>query len=249
MTRYYYDLHIHSCLSPCADNDSTPNSIAGIAALSGLGLVALTDHNTCKNCPAFFEACERYGVIPIAGMELTTSEDIHVVFLFERLDDALRFDAEVGKARTLIKNRPEIFGDQPITDSEDNVLGYEEYLLSNATSISIEDAPALASSFGGVAYPAHIDRDSNGIIAILGTFPKTPHFTAFEIRDPTSLGDYSARYGLHGKKVVVSSDAHALECIRDAEFFVELDAPPTDPDEVRRQFINYLRSCDEGVIT
>lgn len=247
--RYYYDLHLHSCLSPCADDESTPNSIAGIAALSGLNIIALTDHNTCKNCKAFFEACERYGVIPVAGMELTTSEDIHVVCLFERLEDAIRFDSEVSLARTLIRNKPTIFGEQPIMDSEDNVLGYEEYLLSNATRISIEDAPSLVSKFGGVAYPAHIDRESNGMIAILGTFPATPYFTAYELRDSANLSDYSERYALGGKRAIVSSDAHSLECIRDAECFVELDASPENPDEVRRKLIDYLRSCDEGAIT
>ena len=85
MKRYYYDLHIHSCLSPCADDENTPNNVAGIASLSGLNIIALTDHNSTANCPAFFAACERFGITPIAGMELTTSEDIHVVCLFEEL--------------------------------------------------------------------------------------------------------------------------------------------------------------------
>ena len=97
MNRYYYDFHIHSCLSPCADNDMTPGNIAGMAALAGLQIVALTDHNSCRNCPAFFAAAKKYGIIPIAGMELTTAEDIHVVCLFERLDDALRFNDEVDR--------------------------------------------------------------------------------------------------------------------------------------------------------
>ena len=80
--RYTYDLHNHSCLSPCADIDNTPNNIAGMAYLSGIKIVALTDHNSVKNCPAFFEAAAKYGIIPISGLELTTSEDIHLVCLF-----------------------------------------------------------------------------------------------------------------------------------------------------------------------
>ena len=70
MSKYYYDLHIHSCLSPCADDDMTPNNICGMAMLQGLNIVALTDHNSAKNCPAFFEACKKYGLIAIAGMEI-----------------------------------------------------------------------------------------------------------------------------------------------------------------------------------
>ena len=106
MNKYYYDLHIHSCLSPCGDNDMTPNNIAGMAALKGLNLLALTDHNTAKNCPAFFEACRRQGIVPIAGMELTTAEDIHIVCLFETLEAALAFDAFVDGKRVKIKTAP-----------------------------------------------------------------------------------------------------------------------------------------------
>ena len=59
-----YDLHLHSCLSPCADDDMTPYNIAGMAMLLGLQLLALTDHNSAKNCPAFFSACREYGSFP-----------------------------------------------------------------------------------------------------------------------------------------------------------------------------------------
>ena len=174
MNRYYYDMHIHSCLSPCADDDNTPNNIAGMASLCGLNIVALTDHNSCKNCPAFFEACRRYGIIPIAGMELTTAEDIHVICLFEELENAMAFDEMLQKHRLLIKNRTDIFGNQFILDGEDNIIGEEEHFLSNATDISVENVPDLVSPYGGICYPAHIDRQANGIISVLGTFPSTP---------------------------------------------------------------------------
>ena len=99
MSKFYYDLHIHSCLSPCGDNDSTPDSIAGMGELNELNLMAITDHNSLKNAPAFFKAAERHGIIPVAGMELTTAEDIHIVCLFEFLSDALSFDSELEKRK------------------------------------------------------------------------------------------------------------------------------------------------------
>ena len=151
MAKYYYDLHTHSCLSPCGDDDNTPNNIAGMAVLSELDIVALTDHNSSKNCPAFFTAAEKYGIIPIAGMELTTAEDIHVVCLFENLLDALEFDTFIEKNRFLIKNKPEFFGEQLILDGDDNVIGKEENLLTNATYISIEDVKSVVEKFKGVA--------------------------------------------------------------------------------------------------
>ena len=241
MKSYYYDLHMHSCLSPCADDDNTPANIAGMATLAGLEIVALTDHNTTANCPAFFEAAKKLGLIPIAGMELTTSEDIHVVCLFEELSDAMSFGSEVARHRILIKNRPDIFGSQLIVDADDNVIGEEEYLLSNATDISIEDVRPLCESFGGIAYPAHIDRDANGIISVLGTIPEDLDFTVYEIHHPENVRAYTERYGLENKTVVVCSDAHYLTDIRDKECFFDIDDEPYSSARVRSQLFKMLR--------
>ncbi len=241
MNRYFYDLHVHSCLSPCADNDNTPNNIAGMATLCGLNIVALTDHNSCKNCPAFFEACRRYGLIPVAGAELTTSEDIHVICLFEELEDAMAFDGELQKHRMLIKNRTDIFGDQLILDGEDNVIATEENFLSNATDISVEDAPKFVERFNGICYPAHIDRQANGIISVLGTFPDTPYFSNVEINRKEKVGEYVSKYHLEDKRVIVSSDAHYLTDLRDKENWFELDDEPYSAALVRKKLFELLR--------
>ena len=240
--RFYYDLHTHSCLSPCGDADNTPNNILGMAALSELDIVALTDHNTSKNCPAFFAAAQNYGIIPIAGMELTTSEDIHVVCLFEFLSDALCFDEYVSKNRFLIKNRPEFFGEQIILDKDDNKIGEEENLLTAASYISIDDVYEKVKEFGGVAYPAHIDRDSNSICAVLGTIPKDTAFTRFELHDIEKADEFSRAYGIDKKKFIVSTDAHYLTQIKDKENFFELECDKESPDEVRRKLFELLRS-------
>ncbi|MBR2343175.1 MAG: PHP domain-containing protein [Clostridia bacterium] len=248
MRRLYYDLHIHSALSPCADDDNTPNNILGMASLAGIDILALTDHNTAKNCPAFFAAAEKFGITAIAGMELTTSEDIHVVCLFEHLEDALRFDGELDAYRTRVANRPEIFGRQLIMDEEDEITGELPDLLSFATAISIEDVGRIVGSFGGVCYPAHIDRESNGIIATLGTFPKSIGFTMAELHDGSRIGEYAERYGLTDLRFIVSSDAHYLTDIRDKEHFFELPASAVTPDEIRRELFILLRRDNEGTI-
>lgn len=238
--KYTYDLHNHSCLSPCADNDNTPNNIAGMAYLSGIKIVALTDHNTAKNCPAFFEAAKRYGIIPIAGVELTTAEDIHLVCLFEKLESALDFDAYLQNRRVLIKNRTDIFGEQLILDAEDEIIGIDEYLLPNATTVSLDEAPGIVREFGGICYPAHIDRDANGIIAILGTLPPTPVFSCIEMRDGNKISEYKEKLQLDGKLLIVSSDSHYLTDINESNNFFELDADPDSPDEVRRELFKLL---------
>ena len=242
MSRYYYDLHIHSCLSPCADNDMTPCNIAGMAAIKGLGIVALTDHNSTKNCRAFFAAAKRHGIVPIAGMELTTAEDVHIVCLFPTLEAAEKFDDEYRSFRILYKNRKDIFGDQLILDEEDNVIGEEEHLLLNASTLSIEEAGLLARKYGAAVFPAHIDRDENGIIAALGCVPETPHFHAVEFRDRESIGEYSEKYGLSDKLILTDSDAHYLWDISEAENYIELEDEPYSSDLVRRK----LREARSG---
>ena len=210
--------------------------------LSGIKIAALTDHNTAKNCPAFFTAAKKYGIIPIAGIELTTAEDIHLVCLFKSLGSAMEFDVFLQKRRILIKNRPDIFGEQLILDGDDTVIGKEENLLSNATTITLDEAPEIVKAFGGVCYPAHIDRDANGIIAILGALPPTPHFDCVEIRDGDRIAEYKEKYGLSDKLVIVSSDAHYLTDINDSNNFFELDADENDADEVTRELFKLLKS-------
>ncbi len=247
MMKYSYDLHNHSCLSPCADNDNTPNNIAGMAYLSGIKIVALTDHNSAKNCPAFFDAAKKYGIIPVAGMELTTSEDIHLVCLFEELESALNFDSYLQSRRMLFKNRKDIFGEQLILDADDNVIGEDEHLLSNATTVTLDEAPDLIKKFGGLCYPAHIDRDANGIIAVLGTLPPTPSFDCVEMRSEENIAQYTEKYGLNGKTIVISSDAHYLTDINETNHFFELAADPNDPRAVRRELFKLLNKDERNI--
>lgn len=241
MNRYYYDLHIHSCLSPCADNDSTPNNIAGMGTLNGLNIMALTDHNSCKNCPAFFAAAKRSGIIPVAGMELTTAEDIHLICLFENLDDAMRFDALVSERLIKIKNRTDIFGEQLIMDENDRTIKAEEYLLSNATTITIEESKPLVESFGGVCFPAHIDRQANGILSILGMFPPSPVFGCVEFNDAENVKTYTEKCSLGDKKIIVSSDAHYIWDIKEKKEFFELEDHPYSSAFVRGKLFDLLR--------
>ena len=242
MNSYYYDLHIHSCLSPCSDDDMTPNNIAGMAALKGLQIVALTDHNSCQNCPAFFEACKRQGIIAIAGMELSTAEDIHLVCLFEELEQAMSFDAVVNEHLLDIKNRPEIFGNQLILDGEDEQVGSEEKLLISPTDLLIADAIELAKKYGAHVHPAHIDRESNGIIAILGDVPLEYDFDCLEFNDAGNIASITERYPHLAKaKRIVSSDAHHLWDISEADNFVRIDDEPYGSALVRTKLFEYLK--------
>lgn len=241
MNRFYYDLHIHSCLSPCGDDSSTPDSIAGMGELNGLSIIALTDHNSAKNCPAFLKAAKRHGITAVCGMELTTSEDIHAVCLFESLEGALDFDTEINRLRIPYVNQPEIFGNQLIVDDEDNVLATEGNLLINAVMLSLDDAPAFVGKYGGVCYPAHIDRTSNSVSSVLGAFPDYLGFNFAELHDGSKKEEYSKFSGLSTDNLLVSSDAHYLWDISEKSSFLMLDAEENDDEAIIKSLFKKLR--------
>lgn len=220
----------------------TPNNIAGVCALAGLQIAALTDHNSVKNCPAFYKAAKKQGIIPVAGMELTTAEEIHAVCLFERLEDAMAFGEEVELHRVRIPNRVDIFGDQLILDEEDAPVGIEHDLLTNATELSLEEVFPLVGRYNGLCYPAHIDREANGILSILGTMPESPPFRCVELRDMENREGLQALHpALKDKLFVCGSDAHYLWDIRDAEAYFDLEDEPYSGDLVRHQLFLHLK--------
>lgn len=219
----YYDLHLHSCLSPCGDKDMTPNNIVNMAAILGLDIIALTDHNSCKNCKAAIEVGKTAGITVVPGMELCTSEEIHVVCLFPDLDSSTAFDKYVNTRCMAIKNREDIYGEQLIMDSNDKIIGKEDNLLILASDISVSQVHRVVDGFGGVCYPAHIDRDSYSILSSLGGIPPECNFTAVEI---TAKGNVEKLKKQHpficDIPLIKSSDAHYLENIHEPQAFLEL---------------------------
>lgn len=223
MERYKYDFHMHSCLSPCGDNDMTPNNLVGMAKLMGFDMIALTDHNSCKNTPAAVKIGEAMGITVVPGMELCTSEEAHVVCLFPNVERALEFDGYVSERIPDIKNKPEIFGEQLIMDEDDNVIGHEDRLLITSSFIGVNDVKRAAESFGGTAFPAHVNRDSYSVVASLGVIPPECGFTAAEITSDCDFEAFSAMHPeLEGLKILTDSDTHYLENFHDPGPWVEL---------------------------
>ncbi|MDF2537537.1 MAG: putative metal-dependent phosphoesterase family [Herbinix sp.] len=216
-----YDLHIHSCLSPCGDEDMTPANIVGMAALKNLEVIAVTDHNSCKNCPAVLTLAEEQGIVAIPGMELCTAEEVHVLCLFESLDDALRFDGFVAEKLLKILNREEIFGKQEIVDAEDRRIGIESYLLVNATEISFDHLDLLMQEYHGIYIPAHIDKTSNGLISNLGFIPPESKFRCVEVKNSEKAVELKEKHPyLSQCNIITNSDAHTLGLIHEPEHFL-----------------------------
>lgn len=219
MIPLFYDLHIHSCLSPCGDDDMTPANLVGMAAVKGLEVIALTDHNSCRNCPAAMYHGKKYGVTVIPGMELTTAEEVHVICLFADLDAALAFDSYVYARLMPVPNREDIFGKQQIMNQNDEVAETVEYLLINAVSISFDDVFPLVESFGGIAYPAHVDKSSTSVISNLGFIPPDSTFTCAEFHDFKNLHRLRKEHPyLETCSVICCSDAHYLQDIHEPDY-------------------------------
>ena len=204
--RIKYDLHIHSALSPCADDNMTPSNIVGFAKLQGLDAVAIADHNAIANVKVAMDVGNAFDVVVVPAMELQTAEDIHILCLFESLEDLQSFYNCIDFAD--IQNRAEIFGEQLILDEDDNVLGQEQRMLLVASGVSVEEVVSLAKQHNGIAVAAHIDREENGMVAILGTV--TEDFSVVEI---SATATKQIQCYTTGRKVITNSDAHTLEDI------------------------------------
>ncbi len=222
--KYYYDLHIHSCLSPCGDDEMTPYNLVNMAKIFGYDIIALTDHNSCANCESAIKVGQSIGITVVPGMEICTSEEIHAVCLFPTVEQAMSFSDYVKTTMPPIKNKEKIFGNQFIMDTEDNIVGVEEILLTTASSISIDSLPETVDSYGGVCFPAHINRSSYSIISALGDFSEDLNVNCFELTPDADETFYLENYpATNGKLILRSSDAHYLENMREPMFSVELE--------------------------
>ncbi len=210
------DLHIHSCVSPCASLEMSPAAIAEKAKEKGLDLVALTDHNTALNCPAFKVNCAQQGLWSLYGMEVTSSEEAHLVCLFEDVETALEFSEFVYKYMPDVENKPEVFGDQVYVDENEEILGEVEKYLGNASGLSIDDVREEVFFRNGLFIPAHVDKPVFSIVSQLGFLPDAD-YTAIEVFNPVNAKDY-AKY-----PVISDSDAHYLDDVAKKQLYIDVE--------------------------
>ncbi|MEA4969555.1 MAG: PHP domain-containing protein [Candidatus Pelethousia sp.] len=205
------DLHIHSCLSPCADNDMTPWNIVGMAKLKGLDAIAICDHNCGLNLPAALKAGREYGVCVVPGLEVASREDIHLLCYFPLLEQALEMGRLVASGQVAIQNKPALFGEQRLVDEDDEHAGQVERLLLTACAMSVQEVDQAARGLGGVMVPAHINKGANSLLPTLGFMPDEPAMPTVEIY---KLRPHSAL----GRLCLTSSDAHQLGDISEEGF-------------------------------
>jgi PHP family Zn ribbon phosphoesterase len=221
------DLHNHSCLSPCGSLDMSPRYILEIAAAKNIQVMALTDHNSSLNCPAFAKLCPRFGIIPIFGMEATTSEEIHALCLFTSLEASLAFSEYAYSILTPFLNNSEKTGDQVYVDEEDNIDGEVEYYLVNPLDLSIDHIGAKAAEYGGIVIPAHVDRSAFSMISQLGVVVDGPWAALECVRIPPAINGLPL--DTKGYPLTTSSDAHYPEHVARRPFELDISREELQP--------------------
>jgi len=216
---YKADLHIHSCLSPCASLDMSPRAIVARAKEVGLNCLALTDHNSAGNCAAMGRLCEREGILFFPGLEVTTSEEAHIVCLFDEVDAAMELGRMVYEAMPKFANIPEKTGDQVLVNEEDEVEGFEEQYLGIATSFNVDDLRERVAGLGGLFIAAHVDKPCFSVVSQLGFL--SGEFSAVEVSRGGVMRGGTEKL-TEGYAVVTASDSHYVHTIGSA--FVEFEA-------------------------
>ncbi len=202
----------------------TPANIVGMAALKGLDVIALTDHNSSKNAPAFHHFAKEYGILALTGMELCTLEEVHVVCLFPTLNQTMEFDRYMEKRMMPFPNKEELFGNQLICDLEDHYCGKVENLLINRTDVSFDGLWDLIRTYGGVMFPAHVDKSSNSLLSNLGFIPPDSKFQVFEIKEKENLSSIKKLHPYLNHCLALSnSDAHRLGDIKEPDDVLEVE--------------------------
>jgi PHP family Zn ribbon phosphoesterase len=232
MQTYHADLHVHTCLSPCADLEMAPHAILDTAVERGLDIVGICDHNAAANVPAAVRAAKSRPVTVIPGLEITTREEVHLLGLFETVEAALDMETFV-QDHLEGENDPEVFGPQVVVDEEGEPVELCPHLLIGATDLSVEEVVEAIHGRGGCAIAAHVDRERFSLLGQLGFIPPKLDLDGLEHSPLTSQADARERFGDNGRwEVVCDSDAHRLSEIGTGSTVLTLGAPTAS--EIRR---------------
>jgi hypothetical protein len=212
------DVHLHSCLSPCGDLSMSPRALVEAAANAGLSLIALTDHNTARNAPAFAAACSERGIVPLFGAEATSSEEAHVLGLFGKLDSGYEFGERLYATLPEFTVDPARYGDQVVVDKDEMVVEELPKGLISASTYSLHELGELIHELGGLFIPAHIDRAAFSVWSQLGFLPPDSY-------DAVEIYSSVDRISHDGHTAICNSDAHFPADIARRHFSFEADEP------------------------
>ena len=222
--RFIADLHIHTCLSPCAELDMTPLRIIDAAVKKGLDLIAISDHNSAENTEIAMKIAQEKGIKVLPAMEVTSYKGAHVLAIFDSIEEVM------GMQKIVYKNLPGGINDeklsshQVVVNEKDEVIGFNKRILFGAIGLSLKAIVDTIHSFGGIAVASHIDKEIFSVISQFGFISDDIAFDALEISYNTKRQRAEAVFGEYSSiPWITSSDAHHLNDIgrRTTSFFLE----------------------------
>lgn len=206
------DLHIHSILSPCASLDMSPVNIVQKALEQKLDIIAITDHNSTRQCSIVMQEGNKKGLMVYPGVEITTREEIHCLALFATLTDIDKFQYYLDEYLPDVKNNTDIFGYQVVVDENEQITYEEERLLISALNLSIDKVEGLVHECNGIFIPAHTNKLKDSVISQLGFIPLTLKADAFEITKMTDRNTFISANRLPDNTTIIrNSDAHMID--------------------------------------
>lgn len=219
------ELHVHTVLSPCADVEMIPPFIIETANELGINLLAITDHNASANIEAVQQAAKGTGITILPGMELQTREEVHLLALFDTIDQVNAFQKIVDEYLPDQLNDHDHFGEQFVVDSTGDFIRREERLLINSTRIELNQAVKYIHDLNGLAIPAHINRKAFGLLEVLGFLPPEVAFDAVEVSRHVAIQKFldSQRIPIR-LPVIQSGDVHRLDEFMGRNYF-EIENP------------------------
>lgn len=234
--RFVADLHIHTCLSPCAELDMTPLRIIDSAVKKGLDIIAISDHNSAENIEISMKIAMDRGIKLLPAMEVTSYEEAHVIALFDSIDNIMGFQEIIYRNLPDGANDEKLQGYQLIVNENDEIIRFNKRLLFIATMLSIKELVNVIHSLGGLAVASHIDKEVFSVISQLGFIPPDINFDALEISYNTKKQKAENLFSEY-KSIpwITSSDAHHLRDIgRNPTLFFLEDA---SFEEIQKAFM------------
>jgi hypothetical protein len=210
--KYLAELHIHTVLSPCAEVEMIPPLIVQEALDKGINMIAISDHNASANVNPVIQAAQGTGLAVLPGMEVQSKEEVHVLCLFDTLEQLAIFQNCIDAHIPSLANDPDHFGEQFVVDENGEFLRRENQLLLTSVNLSIEELFRFVNELGGLSIPAHIDRKAYGLIAVLGFIPADLNIEAVEISRNISIDQAShLSPSMKNYPIIISGDAHRLD--------------------------------------
>lgn len=228
MREYRADLHLHTCLSACAEVEMIPPLIVAEALSKGLDIIAITDHNATGNAGAVLAAARDTGLVVLPGMELQTQEEVDLLCIFDTLEQATAWQAQVTPLLLPLENDAARFGPQFLVDAAGDFVAEDKHFYQGPVQMTLEEATRAVRELGGLAIPAHIDRPAKGLLGVLGLWPSNLEVDAAEISPRLRPSEARKRYPfLPDAPLIVNSDAHWLDAVGQAVTVFVLESPPT----------------------